>query len=79
MVVKRAPIYVNLSETKNSPAYINDDAFIQQALFLGSHDKVMSVVPVVHNVLQINTCVETSVMNLMLHRHYYSNLFIGGT
>lgn len=39
-------------------AYINDDTFIQQALFLGSHDKVMSVVSVVHNVLQINTCGE---------------------
>lgn len=77
---------MNVGETKNSPAYIDDDAFIQQALFLGSHDKVVSVVPVVHNVLQINTCaerarkavkyicsgrVQTSVMNLMLNRHYY--------
>lgn len=46
----------------------------------------MSVVPVVHNVLQINTCterernvvkyicsgcIETSVLNLMLNHHYY--------
>lgn len=58
MAFLTAPFYVNASETKNSPAYIDDDAFIQQALFLGSHDEVMSVVPVVHNVLQVNTCAE---------------------
>lgn len=37
-------------------AYINDNSLVQQALFLGSHYKVMRVVPVVHNVLQIDTC-----------------------
>ncbi len=42
--------------TNTCSAYINDDSLVQQALFLGSHDKVMRVVPVVHNVLQIDTC-----------------------
>lgn len=37
-------------------AHVDDDSLVQQALFLGSHDKVMCVVLVVHNVLQINTC-----------------------
>lgn len=37
-------------------AYIEDDSFVQQALFLGSHDKVVCVVPVVHNVLQVDPC-----------------------
>lgn len=36
--------------------YINDDSLVQQALFLGSHDKVMCVVLVINNVLQIDTC-----------------------
>lgn len=44
------------SLTHTYSAYINDDSFIQQALFLGGHDKVMRVVPVVHNVFQVNTC-----------------------
>lgn len=37
-------------------AYIEDDSLVQQALFLGSHDKVVCVVPVVHNVLQVDPC-----------------------
>lgn len=37
-------------------AYIEDDSLVQQALFLGSHDKVVCVVPVVHNVLQVDAC-----------------------
>lgn len=32
-------------------SYINDNSFVQQALLLSSHDKVMCVVLVVHNVL----------------------------
>lgn len=36
--------------------YIDDNTLVKQTLFLGSHDKVMCVVPVVHNVLQIDTC-----------------------
>lgn len=42
--------------TSTHSAYINDDSLVQQALFLGSHDKVVCVVLVVHNVLQINAC-----------------------
>lgn len=36
--------------------HINDNSFIQQALFLCSHDKVVRVVLVVHNVLQVDAC-----------------------
>lgn len=34
--------------------YVNDDAFVQQALLLGCHDKVVGRVLVVNNVLEIN-------------------------
>lgn len=37
-------------------AYVEHDSFVQQALFLGGHDKVVCVVPVVHNVLQVDAC-----------------------
>lgn len=80
MVIKKAPFNVHISETKSYAAYINDDSFVQQALFLGSHDKVMRVVPVVHNVLQVNTCAERARnANSMLNGRYYSNGFISGT
>lgn len=42
--------------TSTRSAYIDDDSLVQQALFLGSHDKVVCFVLVVHNVLQINAC-----------------------
>lgn len=35
---------------------MEDDSLVQQALFLCSHDKVVCVVPVVHNVLQVDAC-----------------------
>lgn len=38
--------------------YINDDSFVQQALLLGCHDKVVRRVLVVDNVLEINPCKE---------------------
>lgn len=38
--------------------YINDDSFVQQALLLGCHDKVVCTVLVVDNVLEINPCKE---------------------
>lgn len=34
--------------------YINDDAFVKQALLLGGHNKIVGAVLVVNNVLKIN-------------------------
>lgn len=42
-------------------AYVEDDSLVQQALFLRSHDKVVRVVPVVHNVLQVDACNDDNV------------------
>lgn len=41
-------------EDKPTGTYINDDTFVQQALLLGCHDKVVGTVPVVNNVLEID-------------------------
>jgi hypothetical protein len=35
--------------------HINDDTFVEQALLLGSHDKVVGTVLVVNNVLKIDS------------------------
>lgn len=42
--------------TKPQPTgtYVKDDTFVQQALLLGCHDKVVGTVLVVNNVLEIN-------------------------
>lgn len=34
--------------------HIDDDTFVEQALLLGSHDKIVGTVLVVNNVLKIN-------------------------
>lgn len=47
--------------TRTRFAYVEDDSLVQQALFLSSHDKVVRVVPVVHNVLQVDACNEDNV------------------
>lgn len=43
-------------QTTDGKAYMNNDSLVQQALLLCRHDKVMCVVPVIHNVLQIDSC-----------------------
>lgn len=52
------PVHIAQGKTgEKSPSmgtYINDDAFVQQALLLGRHDKVVGTVLVVNNVLEIN-------------------------
>lgn len=52
------PVHVAWAKTDEKSlligTYINDDAFVQQALLLGCHDKVVSTVLVVNNVLEIN-------------------------
>lgn len=35
--------------------HMQNDSFLQQALFFGSHHKVMCVILVVHNIFQVNT------------------------
>lgn len=52
--------------TRTRFAYVEDDSLVQQALFLSSHDKVVCVVPVVHNVLQVDACSDDNVGVIML-------------
>lgn len=43
-----------LGQHRQGDTYIDDDPFVQQALLLGSHDKIVGAVLVVNNVLKIN-------------------------
>lgn len=49
-------------------AYVEDDSLVQQTLFLSSHDKVVRVVPVVNNVLQVDACNDDNAGVSMLKR-----------
>lgn len=52
------------SEHFGNSTYMDDNTLVKQTLFLGSHDKVMRVVPVVHDVLQIDTCDKSNSFNM---------------
>ena len=58
----------DLLDTLALNTHMNNDSFIQQALLLRSHDKVVSVVLVVYNVLEINACkIKTNESNQYVH------------
>lgn len=54
MLPAHAPLGKTVEKSLSKGTYINDDAFVQQALLLGCHDKVVGTVLVVNNVLEIN-------------------------
>lgn len=55
-LLPHTPVQVTKGKKTSQPrdTYVNDDTFVKQALLLGSHDKIMSAVFVVNNVLKIN-------------------------
>lgn len=50
--------FEEIEEEIQVSTHVNNNAFIQQTLLLRSHDKVVCVVLVVHNILQVNPCLK---------------------
>lgn len=54
-LAQRGQIQQQRAELRAVITHIQNDSFLQQALFFGSHHKVMRVILVVDDVFQVNT------------------------